>query len=149
MEIDPVKLAFLAIAALVLLGPERLPELAKKAGELLSKLRTHRDSLTSQINAATNLPNSAVSGFLGETLKTAGTVTSMFGPAGMVGSVLQPARMVNSVLQPSSRVPQAPPTSASAPMLGAESSAVQQPASQPKRELGSNPGYTLGSPDLN
>ncbi|WP_298335333.1 hypothetical protein [Ferrimicrobium sp.] len=143
MEIDPIKLAFVAIAALVLLGPERLPQLAKKGGELLATLRSHRESLTNQINSVSNLPNSAVSGFLGETLKTAGTMTSMFQPAGIVGSVLQPARMVNSVLQPTTRAPEVQ-TRASRTLDDA--SAATTPTA---RSLAPSPGYTLGSPDLN
>jgi sec-independent protein translocase protein TatB len=143
LQIDPIKLAFVAIAALVLLGPERLPQVAKKAGELLNTLRSHRDSLTSQINSVTNLPSSAMGGFLGETLKTAGTVTSMFQPAGVVGSVLQPARMVNSVLQPRSKATQ--PFSVTPRTLQDPSSAE----SETKQASTLNPGYTLGSPDLN
>ena len=143
MQIDPIKLAFVAIAALVLLGPERLPQVAKKAGELLNTLRSHRDSLTSQINSVTNLPSSAMGGFLGATLKTAGTVTSMFQPAGVVGSVLQPARMVNSVLQPRSKATQ--PFSVTPRTLQDPSSAE----SETKQASTLNPGYTLGSPDLN
>lgn len=144
MQIDPIKLVFVAIAALVLLGPERLPQVAKRAGELLNTLRSHRDSLTSQINSVTNLPNSAMSGFLGETLKTAGTVTSMFQPAGVVGSVLQPARMVNSVLQPQNRVPQ---SLAETPKTLRESAVAREQDARHSTTL--NPGYTLGSPDLN
>jgi len=144
LQIDPIKLAFVAIAALVLLGPDRLPQVAKKAGELLNALRSHRDSLTSQINSVTNLPNSAMTGFLGETLKTAGTVTSMFQPAGIVGSALQPARMVNSVLQPRSKAPQ--PFSVSPRTLQDSSVPAEHEAKQASTL---NPGYTLGSPDLN
>ncbi|WP_298209517.1 twin-arginine translocase TatA/TatE family subunit [Ferrimicrobium sp.] len=147
MEIDPIKLAFVAIAALVLLGPERLPQLAKKAGELLATLRNHREALTNQINSVTNLPNSAVGGFLGETLKTAGTVTSMFQPTGMVGSVLQPARMVNSMFQPSTQAPHTP-TRVSRTLQDPSSSDGQADANA-ARSLAPNPGYTLGSPDLN
>ncbi|MEX6429152.1 MAG: Sec-independent protein translocase subunit TatA/TatB [Ferrimicrobium sp.] len=148
MEIDPIKLVFVAIAALVLLGPERLPQIAKRAGELLSTLRAQRDSLTSQISSATNLPNTAVGGFLGETLKTASTVTSLFGPTGAVGSVLQPSRMVNSVLQPQTSSSPSPATSESRQLTG--SSPTTQTASSPRgAELSVSPGYTLGSPDLN
>jgi sec-independent protein translocase protein TatB len=144
LQIDPIKLVFVAIAALVLLGPERLPQVAKKAGELLNALRTHRDSLTSQINSVANLPSSAMGGFLGETLKTAGTVTSMFQPAGVVGSVLQPARMVNSVLQPKSRAQQ---SFAESPRTLQDSSVSAD--REARQSSTPNPGYTLGSPDLN
>jgi Sec-independent protein translocase protein TatA len=37
---DPAKLLFIGVAALIILGPERLPQVARKAGELWSLLRS-------------------------------------------------------------------------------------------------------------
>jgi len=44
------ELIVIAIAALVVFGPKRLPELARKAGELLEKARTATRSLTESLD---------------------------------------------------------------------------------------------------
>ncbi len=44
------ELIVIAIAALVVFGPKRLPELAKRAGELLAKARTATRSLTESLD---------------------------------------------------------------------------------------------------
>jgi sec-independent protein translocase protein TatA len=44
------ELIVIAIAALVVFGPKRLPELARKAGELLAKARTATRSLTDSLD---------------------------------------------------------------------------------------------------
>jgi hypothetical protein len=85
MEIDPTKLLFIAVAALILLGPERLPEVARRAGEFWSQLKGHRDRLTQQIGSIPGIPGAAVSNFLSESLdptrQLRGVIEQVRGPA--------------------------------------------------------------------
>ena len=44
------ELLLIGVVALVVLGPERLPQVARTAGFWLGKIRTHVDSVKSELN---------------------------------------------------------------------------------------------------
>lgn len=48
LALDPLKLALVAVVALVVLGPDKLPALARRAGSLLSDLERVRAALHEQ-----------------------------------------------------------------------------------------------------
>lgn len=49
------EIAAIAVVALVVLGPNRLPEVARKLGGLVSKLRTHSESVKSELRDAIDI----------------------------------------------------------------------------------------------
>jgi Sec-independent protein translocase protein TatA len=48
LTVDPLKLALIAVVAVVVLGPDKLPLLARRAGSLLKDLQRFRDALQDQ-----------------------------------------------------------------------------------------------------
>jgi hypothetical protein len=67
-EIDPEKILFIAAAALILLGPERLPGLAHRAGEIWSLLKGPRDYLAKEFPQLVRSPLESMGSFLSETV---------------------------------------------------------------------------------
>jgi len=141
MEIDPTKLLFIAVAALVLLGPERLPELARRAGELWSQLKGHRDRLTQQIGSIPGLPSAAVSGLLSDsfdpTRQLRGVIEQVRGPFDAPRAA-QATSVAGSALDGSRRLDEAG-ASPGAPL----------PEEGRRRESWLPSGFAAGSPDLN
>lgn len=60
LTLDPIKLLLVAVVALVVLGPDKLPAAARKASRLWAEVRALRDGLHSQLQAvAQDLPLAA------------------------------------------------------------------------------------------
>jgi len=138
MEIDPTKLLFIAVAALVLLGPERLPEVARRAGTLWSQIKGHRDRLTQQIGQIPGLPTTAVSQFLSESLDPTHQLRSVIGQVrGPIDGLRAPQRVPGSFPAVHADLP---------PGIAVQSSSSQK--EQPGRSWLPS-GFTAGSPDLN
>ncbi len=53
MNVDPTKIVFVLVAALIILGPEKLPQVARRAGELWSLVRAPAEFLARQVQAVT------------------------------------------------------------------------------------------------
>lgn len=49
LTLDPLKLALVAVVALVVLGPDKVPAIARRAGALLADLERLRSSLREQV----------------------------------------------------------------------------------------------------
>ena len=60
-DLSPEKIVVLAIIALVVLGPERLPAFARKAGHLVSELRRASGSFQDEFRGALVEPRQALS----------------------------------------------------------------------------------------
>jgi sec-independent protein translocase protein TatB len=59
MSFDPTKIIFVLVVGLILLGPERLPQVARKAGELWSLLKGPTEFLNRQIRQLEKLPGAS------------------------------------------------------------------------------------------
>ncbi len=66
-DIDPEKILFIAAAALILLGPERLPGIAHRAGEIWSLLKGPRDYLAKEFPQLIRSPLEGMGNFFAET----------------------------------------------------------------------------------
>ncbi len=53
MNVDPTKIIFVLVAGLIILGPERLPQVARRAGELWALVRAPAEFLARQVQAVT------------------------------------------------------------------------------------------------
>jgi sec-independent protein translocase protein TatB len=60
VNISPEKLIVIGILALLILGPNRLPEVARQAGKLLSDLRRMSGSLQTELKGALTEPQQAL-----------------------------------------------------------------------------------------
>lgn len=66
LDLSPEKLLMLAVVALVVLGPERLPGAARTLGRFMGQLRSMSSSFQSEVREALHDPNDAFSGALNE-----------------------------------------------------------------------------------
>ena len=66
LDLSPEKLLMLAVVALVVLGPERLPAAARTLGRFLGQLRSMSSSFQSEVREALHDPNDALAGALNE-----------------------------------------------------------------------------------
>jgi sec-independent protein translocase protein TatB len=60
-NIGPEKLLLLAILALVVLGPQRLPDTARTAGKAITRLRQLSNALQDEVRGALHEPIKALS----------------------------------------------------------------------------------------
>ncbi|MHB8190061.1 MAG: Sec-independent protein translocase subunit TatA/TatB [Ferrimicrobium sp.] len=144
-ELDPTKLLFVSVAALILLGPERLPQVARRAGELWSLLRAPRDFLGHQMQDLLRTPGATVSQFLGETVGSSPTSTT---------APVQFLRQTIGGLVTTSPATQLVPTLTSAEEPSSLIDASESNPSPRIARLSSDPtalpsGFVFGSPDLN
>lgn len=59
-DLSPIKLLIIVVVALVVLGPDKLPEFARQAGRLWQGLRVWRDRVESEVREVVpDLPSSA------------------------------------------------------------------------------------------
>ena len=66
MNLDPEKLLTLFVIGLVVLGPQRLPQVARVLGRGFAELKKYRSMLTSEVNGLLEEPRSAMGGALSE-----------------------------------------------------------------------------------
>ncbi len=66
LDLSPEKLFVLGMVALVVLGPNRLPEVARMLGHWLSKLRAMSSSFQEEMRGALDEPRKAIDSALGE-----------------------------------------------------------------------------------
>lgn len=66
LNFSPEKLLLVAILALVVLGPNRLPQAARTLGRLLAELRRVSTSLQSEVQEALAEPRDALSNAVGD-----------------------------------------------------------------------------------
>jgi len=79
---DPAKLLFIAVAALIVLGPERLPTAARKLGELWSLVRSPATYLAEHLGevlAEAGLPRDALGMVVGSAAHVADGVARLVG----------------------------------------------------------------------
>ncbi len=84
MNLSPEKVLLLLLIALVVLGPNRLPEAARGLGRLLANLRKMSGSFQTEVRDALTEPNDALKGAVGDlgldglrdSLRDVGQVTS-------------------------------------------------------------------------
>jgi sec-independent protein translocase protein TatB len=89
--LDPGKLLVILVVALIVLGPERLPRVARQTGAAWRELTRVREQVTEEIRSAMpdldlpsipKMPTNMVSGFIADLTKPAVTATG----AGVVGA---------------------------------------------------------------
>lgn len=66
LDLSPDKLMMLAVVALVVLGPNRLPQAARSMGRLLGQVRAMSSSLQSEVREALHDPEDAIGSALAE-----------------------------------------------------------------------------------
>lgn len=76
LDLSPDKIFVLAILALLVLGPNRLPQAARTAGRLIGQLRALTNSVHEEVREALHDPHEAV-----------GTALSEFRPSGVARTV--------------------------------------------------------------
>lgn len=106
LDLSPDKIFVLAILALLVLGPNRLPQAARTAGRLIGQLRALTGSLHEEVRDALQEPHEAL-----------GTALSEFRPSG-VGRAVR--REIFDTLAP-------PPTPADRPAAATGPAAAPQP----------------------
>lgn len=66
LDLSPEKLLMLAVVALVVLGPERLPAAARALGRFMGQLRSMSSSFQSEVREALHDPHDALAGAFNE-----------------------------------------------------------------------------------
>jgi sec-independent protein translocase protein TatB len=110
------EIALIAIVALLVFGPDRLPELSRKAGELLTKARemtrSFTDSLDSEFDEATSPIRTLESEFHAtkdELTSAAGTILNFDGPTDLGGATSETPQAESSDTGESAPTTQAAP----------------------------------------
>ena len=66
LDLSPEKLLMLAVVALVVLGPERLPAAARTLGRFMGQLRSMSSSFQTEVREALHEPQDAFNGALND-----------------------------------------------------------------------------------
>ncbi|MCL6091533.1 MAG: twin-arginine translocase TatA/TatE family subunit [Actinobacteria bacterium] len=104
MGIDPEKLLVLFVIALIVLGPERLPGMARSLGRGLAEVRKYTSAARAEMDQVLAEPRSVVQSALRETdLEGLSELTNMRNPMRYIEAVSQP-----NVAQPTSSQPGGP-----------------------------------------
>ena len=75
MRVSTSELLVIFVVALLVLGPEKMPKYAKKAGKLLSSVKVYADKLTEDINESVVEPLEEVQKPLKEAVEPLTTIT--------------------------------------------------------------------------
>lgn len=139
LDLSPDKLVMLAVVALVVLGPNRLPGAARTVGRFIGQMRAMSSSLQSEVREALHDPEEAFTSALSDfrpaevrrSVRRAVTDTlAPFGPASAPGAAAAP---VAGNLPPG-------PESSSAPLAGVEP-AASPPVGWGGRAVPDDPGF--------
>ncbi len=90
------ELVIVAVAALIVLGPERLPHALRSIGQTIAKMRVMASSVRTEVEKELQL--SDLKGTLGQTLKDSGLSTLSQELAGLKSDIMQPMRHIQSSL---------------------------------------------------
>jgi sec-independent protein translocase protein TatB len=97
-DLDPAKLLVLGVLAVVILGPNRLPQAARTLGHFIGQLRTMSSSFQTEVRDALGEPGDAVMsalsefrpGEVGRSVRRAVTAQITATPAARAGSSAEP-----------------------------------------------------------
>jgi len=115
-DLDPAKLAVLAILATVVLGPERIPQAARSLGRMIHHLRSLSENIQGEVRQTLGDEAASVVGALGD-LRPAEirrNVTSMV--TGAVAPVRQAVEPVTNAFASPASAPVAPTSSPAQPL---------------------------------
>jgi len=86
------EIALIAIVALLVFGPDRLPELSRKAGELLAKAREATQDFTDAIDSEFDDVSAPIRSLKAEYEATKDELTSVAGSVFDLDTVIEPAK---------------------------------------------------------
>lgn len=134
-QIGPLELMVVAVIALIVFGPRRLPEMARTIGKTLNEFKKQANDLKSQFNAAD---------FEDDPIKPdspPGPGTVVPEPTGSVATVAATAQMASSE---SDTATAAEPVDATAELPSPTAEADDEPVASPAAEARPGVGQTSG-----
>jgi sec-independent protein translocase protein TatB len=120
VDLSPAKILVVLVVALVVLGPDKLPRVARQAGRLVNDLRKVRDGLNAEVREAfgdpggvarlPTLSNLSAQGRAWVSSVTAGTPSSTTAPPSTTQPTVPQASQVSSGSPPGDSSPPVPPS---------------------------------------